>query len=184
MYVTPKDSRQRYTKHCLFDSFITVLQDRPVSQITVSEICADAGVSRKTFYKYYSDQFALLKAMEDDLFAGFTAQLAELPANIFDIAPVLIRFIVPHQVLVRAAFENRGEGSFIDRVIDYLYQEYHADWQKANPKLSGEEVDFLFHYVTSGLVGVIRYWLMRMPDMPVESVIEKADYLMRLSTPR
>jgi AcrR family transcriptional regulator len=184
MYVTPKDSRQRYTKHCLFDSFIKAMKSKPVQDITVCEISTDAGVSRKTFYKYYSDQFGLLKAMEDDLFAGFKEQLAELPANVFEIAPVLIRFSQQHHVLVRAAFENRGEGSFIDRVIDYLYQQYYADWQKANPSMSDDDVDFLFHYVTSGLIGIIRYWLVQVPKMPIKNVIEKADFLMRLSTPK
>ena len=51
MYIEPKDSRQRYTKQCLFDSFSRALECKPVSEITVSEICDDAGISRKTFYK-------------------------------------------------------------------------------------------------------------------------------------
>ena len=181
MYIEPKDSRQRYTKQCLFDSFSRALERKPVSEITVSEICEDAGVSRKTFYKYYSDQFALLLAMQDDLFAGFEGYVEQLPANVFDMAPALIAFASENRVLIRAAFENRGEGNFIDRVIAYLYDAYHGDWERANPEMDAQDVEFLFHFVVSGLVGVVRLWLFETPDLSAEEVSAKADYLMKLA---
>lgn len=184
MYVEPKDSRQRYTKQCLFDSFLKALEDKPVSAITVSEICEDAGISRKTFYKYYSDPFALLLAMQDDLFVGFEKQLQDLPSNVYDIAPALIMFASEHRVLIRAVFENRGEGNFIDRMISSLYDAYHEDWETSNPTMSATDVGFLFYYVTSGLAGIIRLWLFQNPEMAPEEVAAKAEYLMQLSTPR
>lgn len=184
MYIEPKDSRQRYTKQCLFDSFLIALADKPVSDITVSEISERAGVSRKTFYKYYSDPFALLVAMQDDLFAGFERFVVQLPPNVFDMAPALIAFAGEHRVLVRASFENRGEGNFIDRVLAYLYDAYHEDWEKVNPQATKQDVKFLFHFVASGLVGIIRLWLFEEPSLTAEEVAAKADRLMRLSTPQ
>lgn len=183
MYIEPKDSRQRYTKQCLFSSFLTALEKKPVSAITVSEISVDAGVSRKTFYKYYSDQFALLLAMQDDLFLGFEEELKTLPPNVFDIAPALIKFAEKHRVLIKAVFENRGEGNFIDRIVDYLYDAYHVEWEKQNTQLSEKDVEFLFYYVTSGLVGIIRHWLFETPEASSDEIIMRADFLMKLSTP-
>ena len=184
MYIEPRDSRQRYTKQCLFDSFLSALEQKPVSAITVSEISEDAGVSRKTFYKYYSDQFALLLAMQDDLFAGFKEELENLPPNIFDIVPALIKFSGRHRVLLRAVYENRGEGNFIDKVINYLYVSYESIWEQQNPGLSKKDVEFLFSYVVSGLVGIIGHWLFNESDMEEEEVMRKADYLMKLTTPQ
>lgn len=184
MFDKPKDSRLRYTKQCLFDAFLRALEEKPVAAITVSEISNDAGVSRKTFYKYYSDQFALLLAMQDDLFIGFEEELQGLPPNIFDIVPALIRFSGRHRVLLKAVYENRGEGNFIDRVVSYLYDAYHKEWEQQNPRLSQKDVEFLFFYVVSGLVGIIGHWLFKEPDMPAEEAIERAGYLMRLTTPQ
>lgn len=183
MYSKPKDSRQRYTKMCLFDSFLEALEKKSVSDITVSEVSDNAGISRKTFYKYYSDQFAILLAMQDDLFIGFQEELKTLPPNVFDITPALIRFTEKHRVLLKAAFENRGEGNFIDRVVDYLYGAYHEEWERQNPQMSEKDVEFLFYYVVSGLVGIIRHWLFVDPDMAADEVIARTDYLMKLSTP-
>ena len=184
MYIEPKDSRQRYTKQCLFDSLLHALEQKPVSDITVSEICEEAGISRKTFYKYYSDQFALLLAMQDDLFAGFERYVEKLPHNVFDMVPALMAFASEHRVLVRAAFENRGQGNFIDRVIAYLYDAYHSDWERANPNLPKQDVTFLFHFVASGLVGIIRLWLFEEPELSAEEVAKKADFLLRMASPK
>jgi AcrR family transcriptional regulator len=146
-------------------------------------VCEDAGVSRKTFYKYYPDAFALLLAMQDDLFIGFEAELKEVPPSIFDIVPVLVHFVKKHHVLIRATFENRGEGNFIDRVISYLYEVYQEDWKQANPTMTDLEIRFLFQYVVSGIIGVLRFWLLELPDMKSDEVLSQIDYLMKLSTP-
>jgi len=184
MYVLPKDSRQRYTKTCLADAFLKALESKPVSAITVSEICDKSGISRKTFYKYYLNQFALLQALQDDLFAGFAEELKSLPPNIFDITPALIEFVDRHRVLIRASFENWSTGGFIDQVIKYLHVTYHKDWEHANPHMSEKDVEYLFHYVVYGLVGIIRHWLVDDPTLPAAEVILRADYLMKVSTPR
>ena len=155
MYVEPKDSRQRCTKERLFASFERALQSKAVSDITVSEVCGDAGISRKTFYKYYSDPFALLLAMQDDLFAGLGQRLAKLPPDVYAISSDIIDFVAEHRVVAKAVFENRGEGNLIDRVLAHLHATYHESWEQANPDMSEQAVEFLFHYVTSGWVGIV-----------------------------
>ena len=183
MYIVPKDSRQRYTKQCITDAFLKALETKQISDISISEISEAAGVSRMTFYKYYSDQFALLRALQEDLLVGFTQELEGLPPNIFDITPVLIRFVARHRVLFCVVIENWSKGGFVDTVINYLYSTYHHQWELANPSMSKNDVEYLFHYVVNGLVGVIHHWLLEDPALPVEAVIERADYLLKLSTP-
>jgi hypothetical protein len=85
--------------------------------------------------------------------------------------------------LVRATLENRGEGNFIDGIVTFLYEAYHEEWERVNPSMSSEDVSFLFRYVTSGLIGVLRYWIISCPEMDVDEIISKAEYLMRLSSP-
>ena len=183
IYVVPKDSRQRYTKMCLVDAFLKALEEKPVSAITVSELSIESGISRKTFYKYYSDPFALLTALQDDLVIGFKQELESLPSNIFAITPALIEFCEKHRVLIRAVFENQSAGGFIDQVIRHLYSTYRVEWEQANPEMSKQDVEFLFQYVVSGLTGIIRHWLINDPSLPVNEVVKQADFLMRLTTP-
>ena len=179
----PRDSRLRYTKESLYASFLEFLAEKPVSDITVIEVCEQAGVSRKTFYKYYSDQFALLVAMQDDLFAEYRDLLHDEPADVSAIMPALIRFVDDNRVLVKAAFANRGPGNFVDRVLDDLFATYRESWEAANPALSAKDVEFLFHFAVSGLFGIVRHLLLDRPDMPVDDVITQAVALMHIADP-
>ncbi len=51
-----------FTKKAIRDSFIKLLNERPLSQITVKDIVSDCGVNRNTFYYYFED---IPKLMED-----------------------------------------------------------------------------------------------------------------------
>ena len=57
-----EDLRVRKTKKALFDAFIKLLSQKPFDEITVNELCDEAGVRRATFYKHYSDKFDFLTA--------------------------------------------------------------------------------------------------------------------------
>ena len=179
----PKDSRQRYTKESLYASFLELLDEKAVSDITVIEICERAGVSRKTFYKYYSDQFALLMGMQNDMFEDYRDLISAEEPDIFRIAPTLINWAGRNRVLVKAIFANRGEGNFIDRMCDDLFSIYRESWEAANPTMDPQNVEALFYFVVSGLVGLVRHWLFDRPEWTVEEVTTRAFALMQLANP-
>ena len=47
-----EESRTTFLKLCLADSLIVLMKDKPYQDIAVTDICAKAGVSRSTFYRY------------------------------------------------------------------------------------------------------------------------------------
>ena len=57
-----EDLRVRKTKKALFDAFMKLLHDKPFDEITVNELCDEAGIRRATFYKHYSDKYDFLAA--------------------------------------------------------------------------------------------------------------------------
>ena len=42
-----------FTKKAIQESFLRLLMERPLSQITVKDVVADCGVNRNTFYYYF-----------------------------------------------------------------------------------------------------------------------------------
>ena len=44
-----------FTKNAIRESFLKLLNERPLSQITVKDIVSDCGVNRNTFYYYFED---------------------------------------------------------------------------------------------------------------------------------
>ena len=69
------DARIRYTQRILKESFLILLKQKPVNKITVKEVCEMAELNRATFYAHYSDCFALLESIEQELLEAFQKSL-------------------------------------------------------------------------------------------------------------
>ena len=60
------DRRVKYTKKVIKDTFLSLLEDKDISNISVKELCDIADVNRGTFYRYYEDIYDLLKKIEEE----------------------------------------------------------------------------------------------------------------------
>ena len=47
------------TKMCIFDALDALMRRVPFDKITVTQICAEAHISRATFYRHFKDKFAI-----------------------------------------------------------------------------------------------------------------------------
>lgn len=52
---TYTDRRTRYTRQTIKDSLLSLMQKKPFSKITVTEICRLSEINRGTFYLHYYD---------------------------------------------------------------------------------------------------------------------------------
>lgn len=55
-----------FTKKAIRDSFVKLLNEKPLSQITIRDIVDDCGVNRNTFYYYYQDLPQLVESIVDE----------------------------------------------------------------------------------------------------------------------
>ena len=44
----------------ILDGFIRLLEKKPIEQITVTEICKESDVSKRSFYNYYCDKYDVI----------------------------------------------------------------------------------------------------------------------------
>ncbi|WMJ81494.1 TetR/AcrR family transcriptional regulator C-terminal domain-containing protein [Clostridium sp. MB40-C1] len=51
---------QQYTRKMIREVFIKMLNERPLSKITVKDIATECEINRNTFYYYYTDIYTLL----------------------------------------------------------------------------------------------------------------------------
>lgn len=54
------------TKKAIRDSFVKLLNEKPLSQITIRDIVDDCGVNRNTFYYYFQDLPQLVEAVVNE----------------------------------------------------------------------------------------------------------------------
>ena len=76
-----------FTKKAIRDSFVKLLNEKPMSQITVRDIVDDCGVNRNTFYYYYQDLPQLLESIvneEADRIIGEYPSAASVNRDIYE----------------------------------------------------------------------------------------------------
>ena len=56
---TPNNKRKRESRERIEKVFIEYLQEKELSEISVSDICKQAGLNRTTFYANYADIYGL-----------------------------------------------------------------------------------------------------------------------------
>ena len=62
-----EDKRIRKTKKNLKDTLISLLNEESFEQITVTQLCENADISRITFYSHYADKYDLLEDIFHDM---------------------------------------------------------------------------------------------------------------------
>ena len=62
------ESRNAYVVEHLTSSMLALLEEKPIAEISISELCGMAGVGRTSFYRNYEDKEGIIKAYIEHLF--------------------------------------------------------------------------------------------------------------------
>lgn len=95
------------TKRAIAASLKKSMAQKPLSKITVSEIIADCGINRKTFYYHFEDIYALLRWILDEeaveVFKRFDLLIEPEEAIAF-----VIDYVSENQHLLCCAYDSIG----------------------------------------------------------------------------
>ena len=149
-----ENRRVRYTRMALRESLLALLQQYPISRITVSRICEQADVNRSTFYLYYQDAFDLLRQIEDELYGSSTRPSRSLTA--MPSVEILRRSMViykprPRRVLFRVRDKDFLKISSVQRSDD---RRPETTFPRHRRRPAG-----LFAYSSYTNIGIIRRWI-------------------------
>lgn len=73
------ESRNAYVVERLTGSMLALLEEKPLAEITVSELCGMAGVGRTSFYRNYEDKEEIVKAYVRRLFQDWVDKWKSSP---------------------------------------------------------------------------------------------------------
>lgn len=85
----PTDLRVIKTRQTIRNALISLLSEKELSDITISELSARAQVNRKTFYRHYRSISDVITEFENELLSDFSDILKTSNTSIFNIGSVL-----------------------------------------------------------------------------------------------
>ena len=152
--------RRAAAKQMITDSFLLILEQKPINKITVTQVCDNADVSRATFYANYTDIYDLLEQTENDFQRKVTESVLSLGSsgiNRFLFRNVLNEFD-KNRRLCRALLGEYGDKGFLDRCCTLYGQKFVDDWKLSFPDADITKLKMMGTFVIRGAFGLIEEW--------------------------
>ncbi|MBM7578018.1 TetR/AcrR family transcriptional regulator [Jeotgalibacillus terrae] len=167
------DHRKKYTRMVLKESLISLLSHKPISSVTVKEICELADINRSTFYTHYQDHFDLLGHIEDEIVEDMNRYLlrysTELDEEALKITEKILEYMIEHKAVIRALLSNNGSTAFEKKVME-LTRRYMMNNLMNDNGVRQAESTYLSIFVVSGAIHVIKEWISNDMDQPPEKL--------------
>lgn len=155
-YCTTEGSSQRQRQ--LEQHLLQLMQVHSYSHITISQICDLANISRKSFYRYFSDKDSCLTALVDHcIYDGASSFLpaGSEPFHILDFYTQFFTYWQQQCVLLDVLRRNNLELLLPERMIHYAQTEEQG-FQQYLGKENDSFEQILF--MVSGVMGLILNW--------------------------
>ena len=174
----------RNTKRRLREGLLSLMEKKPINEISVKELTELVDVNRGTCYFHYQDIYDLLRDMEQDFFENFDRTLSEnKPALDEDGFPILdaegtpylhavFSFIDQNRDFCRIMLSPRGDMQFVELVKHRVDSQCRFFWQILAPGADEERRGMYNAFLINGLIGLIQEWVNDRRDLSVESISE------------
>ncbi|MGF7144154.1 AcrR family transcriptional regulator [Anaerotaenia torta] len=158
-----EDRRIRITKMAIRESLIELMQDQPISKISVKMLCEAADINRSTFYAHYRDQYDLLKAIQQEIISDvkaqvFSAQFAEASDSSISVLVQVLEYGKANAALLKVLLSENGDTSFQYELMQ-LAQEKLVEEFQGERSLPPRTIQYLKRFALDGLLSIMRHWL-------------------------
>jgi len=149
-----------FTKKAIKDTFIELLSDRPLSQITVKDIVEKCGINRSSFYYHFQDIPSLIEEIileeADRIIAEYpTLDSLEMGFN------AAIDFAKKNRRAILHIFKSVNRDIFEEylwKVCDYVVVSYTKTVFKDKP-ISEVDRDIIVEFYKAQCFGMVIDWL-------------------------
>jgi len=136
------------------DALLDLMGQMPYEDITVTQLCQRAGVTRRVFYHLFSNMTGALYAMIDHMILGMEGHAPEIQSE-------PLRFFYywkEHRRFLDALWENELPGLMLERMINCVLEEdFNARYWMKSQGWSENSREVVV-YGLSGLMGLLYTW--------------------------
>ena len=149
---TPNNKRKKASIEKIEKAFLDLLQSKTLNQITVSEVCKQAGLNRSTFYANYLDIYDLADSLRDKVEEGVKELYRQEVLEKYNSNDYLKLFkhIKDNQTLYKTYFQLG---------YDDNYQIFTYDTYLAQDHFQNRFIKYHMEFFRSGITKIIKMWL-------------------------
>jgi AcrR family transcriptional regulator len=183
------DRKTRYTRTALRDSLVELMKQKPVTSITITELCENADINRTTFYAHYKDQYDLLRQIEEETITYIEDTLNKYDnkkdrREILQMLEEILQYIANNSNSIQVLLSENGDVDFQKKLFRRL------TFQETMSKYFGESsedkeiTEYYSVFEVNGSIGFIQHWLkndMKIPPPEVAKLLMNLTNLTNLT---
>ncbi len=165
---TKNNRRILVTKRILKESLLELMKEKPISKISIKEICDLSEMSRSTFYLHYQDQFELLKDMEDEVLEKTFESLKGMGASLdtIDYIEKFLNYVRSNKETFGVLLCQPDTEDFQNSILEAVRKQVETSMPEV---LQSRIAPYYFSFVMHGSINVIRDWIAN--DFDVETSV-------------
>lgn len=168
------DKRVIKTKHAIYKTFVELLNEKDINQITITDVAKRANINRKTFYNYYSDINDVMEEIENLVVAAFIKNIGTVEfTNMADfLTEIFINFTetVNHDLeFYGLLFKTNNRSFLIAKIVDIL-KKYVQQRIEETETLDQKRFKVAVDLCIPGIISVYMNWFTNSYDYSIEEL--------------
>lgn len=156
------DRRKQYTRMVLKNSLIALMQEKPLVNISIKELCQQADINRSTFYAHYTDIHDLLQQIEDEIIEDLNHTLSRYSysrmEDNYQVIEKVLEYLIDNRASCQTLFIEVGAPSFQNKVMTLAHTHFINSVKDENQQLP-YNLEYLSQYIVNGSIHVIQTWM-------------------------
>ncbi len=148
------------TRTAIKQSFLKMLNDRPLQQVTIKAIVEDCGINRNTFYYYFEDVPSLLNEIVMENADRLIAEHAHV-GSLEECLSAATQFVKENRKVVMNIYRSASRDLFERYLIKVCHDVVAAyiNTVLGELNISREDQDILIRFYQCELTGQVLLWL-------------------------
>ena len=151
------DKRVKNSTKALKRALFDMLEQMPLSKITVTSLCKQAGVNRVTFYHHFTDVYDMISQIE----LSYVEELRDYNTKFTQNGKVnflyIVRFVRKYSDFYKIVFTNNIPTKLLDEMYAELKKEYCMAFGKKD--IEQTKLDYMYTFTESGVSSILKKWV-------------------------
>lgn len=156
------DQRVALTKRLLQEGLLRLLEKKDIDSIHVSELCAESGINRATFYRHYSEPRDILRNMRQNIIRDVQAfsRTDRKGKNLQSCLRDLCQYLYDQADLLRILFKTRTDDEFVESIQGLYKEQFDSVLYKAIGNQDEDSQKLMAYYHAGGFYYILRQWIL------------------------
>ena len=147
------------TEQLIINTFLELVEEKPLDKITIQDIADKCGINRNTFYYHFEDKYDLVNWYFQ---SGVTQFLVERSAYASwnALLEAVEDYLLENKVFYCNALAYTGQNSLQQYIFDYLSSIFMQRAKELRPGIGADEKLLVGRFFAGALMGILQPWVL------------------------